>query len=39
VTVLEVPADRVRAGIEALGDELTAELDDELDRALGDRGR
>ena len=33
--VFEVPADGVRAGIETLGHELTAQLDDQLDRALG----
>jgi hypothetical protein len=37
VVVLEVPADRVRAGIKALRDELAAQLNDQRDGAAGDR--
>ena len=35
VVVFEVPADGVRAGIEALRGELAAQRDDQLDGALG----
>jgi hypothetical protein len=39
VTVLEVPANGVRTGVETLGDELPSELDDQVDRRLRDRRR
>jgi len=39
VVVLEVPGDGVGAGIETLGGQLATELDDQLDRGVGDRGR
>ena len=37
MVVLEVPADRVRAGIKAPRGELAAQLNDQRDGALGDR--
>ena len=37
VVVLEMPADRVRAGIKALRAELAAQPNDQRDGALGDR--
>ena len=39
VMLLEVPANRVRAGIEPLSDELMAQRDDQLDGRFGDRPR
>jgi hypothetical protein len=39
VVVFEVPADRVRAGVQSLTAEPLAELDDQLDRGIGDGGR
>ena len=39
VVVFEVPTDRVGAGIETLGGQSPAQLDDELDRRVGDRRR
>ena len=37
VVLLEMPANRVRSGIEPLSDELTAQPDDQLDDRVGDR--
>ena len=39
VVMLDVPADRVRPGIQALGGETLAEFDDQNDRLVGDRRR
>jgi hypothetical protein len=39
VVGVEVPADRLGAGIKSLAAESSTKLDDQLDRRCGDRGR
>src|SRR5258706_7321276 len=39
MVMLEVPSDGVGAGVETLSDELSADLDDPIDRRRGDRRR
>jgi hypothetical protein len=39
VGALEVPGDGLAAGVEALIDEVCAQVHDHLDRRVGDRGR